>query len=98
MRLALCFGLHLVAVRPRDGALRRRAAARPRCVGAFIPFVGAWIALKDQPVDVETEAYVAIAGPVLGTIAALAVHLWARPEDSGLLPALAYCGSFLNLF
>ena len=26
---------------------------------AFIPFVGAWIALKDQPVDVETEAYVA---------------------------------------
>ncbi len=36
-------------------------------VGAptFIPFVGAWIALKDQPVDVETEAYVAIAGPVV---------------------------------
>ena len=42
---------------------------------AFIPFVGAWIALKDQPVDVETEAYVAIAGPVVGTIAALAVYL-----------------------
>ena len=51
---------------------------------AFIPFVGAWIALKDQPVDVETEAYVAIAGPVVGTIAALAVYLWARSEDSGM--------------
>ena len=65
---------------------------------AFIPFVGAWIALKDQPVRVETEAYVAIAGPVVGTTAALAVYLWARSEDSGLLLAIAYSGLFLNLF
>jgi Zn-dependent protease len=65
---------------------------------AFIPFVGAWIALEDQPVDVETEAYVALAGPVVGTIAALAVYLWARSEDSGLLLAIAYSGLFLNLF
>ena len=59
---------------------------------AFIPFVGAWIALEDQPVDVETEAYVAIAGPVVGTIAALAVYLWARSENSGLLLAISYSG------
>jgi Zn-dependent protease len=65
---------------------------------AFIPFMGAWIALEDQPVDVETEAYVAIAGPVVGTIAALAVYLWARSEDSGLLLAISYSGLFLNLF
>jgi len=65
---------------------------------AFIPFVGAWIALEDQPVDVETEAYVAIASPVVGTIAALAVYLWARSEDSGLLLAISYSGLFLNLF
>lgn len=65
---------------------------------AFIPFVGAWIALKNKPIDVETEAYVAIAGPVVGTIAALAVYLWARSEDSGLLLAISYAGLFLNLF
>lgn len=65
---------------------------------AFIPFVGAWIALKDKPIDVETEAYVAIAGPVVGTVAALAVYLWARSEDSGLLLAISYAGLFLNLF
>jgi Zn-dependent protease len=65
---------------------------------AFIPFVGAWIALKDKPVDVETEGYVAIAGPVVGTIAALAVYLWARSENSGLLLAISYSGLFLNLF
>ena len=56
---------------------------------AFIPFVGAWIALEDQPVNVETEAYVAIAGPVVGTIAALAVYLWARSESSNLLLAIS---------
>jgi len=65
---------------------------------AFIPFVGAWIALKDKPVDVETEAYVALAGPVVGTGTALAVYLWARSEDSGLLLAISYAGLFLNLF
>lgn len=65
---------------------------------AFIPFVGAWIALKDQPIDVETEAYVAISGPLVGTAAALAVYLWARSADSGLLLAISYSGLFLNLF
>jgi Zn-dependent protease len=65
---------------------------------AFIPFMGAWIALEDHPANVETEAYVAIAGPVVGTIAALAVYLWARSEDSGLLLAISYAGLFLNLF
>jgi Zn-dependent protease len=65
---------------------------------AFIPFVGAWIALKDQPRDVETEAYVAMAGPLVGTAAALAVYLWARWQDSNLLLAVAYSGLFLNLF
>lgn len=65
---------------------------------AFIPFVGAWIALEDQPIDVETEAYVALAGPLVGTISALAAYLWGRSEDSGLLLAISYSGLFLNLF
>src|ERR1700749_1450488 len=34
----------------------------------FIPFVGAWIQLKDMPHDSETEAHVGIAGPVAGTV------------------------------
>lgn len=65
---------------------------------AFIPFAGAFIALKDHPKDVETEAYVAMAGPLLGTVASLGVYLWARQVDSGLLLAIAYSGLFLNLF
>lgn len=77
-------------------------AARQRglAVGAptFIPFVGAWIALKDQPMDAETEAYVGMAGPLAGTVAALACYFLARSEGSRLLLAIAYSGFFLNLF
>lgn len=64
----------------------------------FIPFVGAWINLKDQPLDAETEAYVGIAGPMLGSAAAFVLYLLAREQGSGLLMALAYAGFMLNLF
>lgn len=64
----------------------------------FIPFVGAWVELKQQPHDVETEAWVGLAGPLLGSLGALACYFWARETDSRLLLALAYAGFFLNLF
>ncbi|MDI9705418.1 site-2 protease family protein, partial [Acinetobacter baumannii] len=64
----------------------------------FIPFVGAWIQLKDMPHDAETEAYVGLAGPFVGTLGALACYAAARHTDSNLLLALSYTGFFLNLF
>ena len=64
----------------------------------FIPFVGAWIQLKEQPMDAETEAFVGIAGPMLGSAAAFVCYMAARETGSGLLMALAYAGFFLNLF
>lgn len=69
-------------------------------VGAptFIPFVGAWIQLKDQPMNVETEAYVGIAGPVLGTLASAACYYASDPSQTSLMLALAYAGFMLNLF
>lgn len=77
-------------------------AARQRglAVGAptFIPFVGAWVQLKHMPHDAETEAYVGIAGPVLGSAAALVLYFIAQSNSSHLLLALAYSGFFLNLF
>jgi Zn-dependent protease len=77
-------------------------AARQRGlnVGAptFIPFVGAWIQMKQMPHDAETEAYVGIAGPFAGTVASLACYFAARESGSGLLLALAYAGFMLNLF
>lgn len=77
-------------------------AARQRGldVGAptFIPFVGAWIELKQLPHDAETEAYVGFAGPLIGSVGALACYFLARSYDSNLLLALAYAGFFINLF
>jgi Zn-dependent protease len=77
-------------------------AARQRglAVGAptFIPFIGAWIQLKDLPHDAETEAYVGMGGPLVGSIGALACFYAGRALDSDLLLALAYSGFFLNLF
>lgn len=77
-------------------------AARQRglAVGAptFIPFVGAWIELKDLPHDVETEAWIGLAGPLLGSAGALACYYAWRVTDAPLLLALSYAGFFINLF
>ena len=77
-------------------------AARQRglAVGAptFIPFVGAWVEMKDLPHDVETEAYVGMAGPLAGSAAALLCYFMGRAYESNLLLALSYAGFFLNLF
>ena len=64
----------------------------------FIPFLGAWIELKDQPLSVEQEAKIAFAGPFYGTLAAVVVLAAALSQGSALLMALAYAGFFLNLF
>jgi Zn-dependent protease len=78
------------------------AAARQRGLDvglpAFIPFVGAWINLRQQPRDAETEAYVAYAGPFVGTLAAFAAYFWALHAASDLWLAVAYSGFMINLF
>jgi Zn-dependent protease len=69
-------------------------------VGApvFIPFVGAWVALKDANMSPETEAYVGLAGPLLGSLGAFVCYLIARENGQALWMAIAYAGFFLNLF
>ena len=67
-------------------------------VPVFIPFVGAWIALKEMPHDAEMEAYIGLGGPLIGSIGALACYFAAREWNSMLLLAISYSGFFLNLF
>src|SRR5688572_1939279 len=64
----------------------------------FIPFLGAWIELKDQPMSVAQEAHVAFMGPFVGTVGATLVLWLAGQYESPLLLALAYAGFFINLF
>jgi Zn-dependent protease len=64
---------------------------------AFIPFVGAWINLRELPHDSETEAYIAYAGPFVGTLAAFAAYFYGRQVDSELWIAISYSGFIINL-
>ena len=77
--------------------LAARRCGLPVGLPTFIPFVGAWVELKQQPMDARTEAFIGIAGPVLGTTGALVCYALAHQYDSRLLLALAYAGFFLNL-
>lgn len=68
----------------------------------FIPFLGAAI-FAPKFGDRDTEAYVGYGGPLLGTIATIAVFgLWfAVPKETDLAHILlvgAYLSAFLNLF
>jgi Zn-dependent protease len=63
----------------------------------FIPFVGAYVLLRNAPFDPWRNILVSIAGPLAGGAAAAALLVVGEAQDSRLLLALAYTGFFLNL-
>jgi Zn-dependent protease len=69
-------------------------------VGApvFIPFMGAFIALKEAPRNAWMEACVGLGGPMLGSLGALACNALGEIFDAPVFIALAWFGYFLNLF
>ena len=69
-------------------------------VGApvFIPFMGAFIALKEAPSNAWMEACVGIGGPMLGSLGALVCNALGEILDAPIFIALAWFGYFLNLF
>ena len=64
----------------------------------FIPFLGAYVAIKNAPFDPWRNLLVSAAGPILGSIGALGVWVAGEATDSRFLIALAYTGFLLNLF
>lgn len=64
----------------------------------FIPFVGAFISMKEMPRNVYLEAETAFAGPLFGTLATLVPYGLARSTHHPFWLNLAYSGFFLNLF
>jgi Zn-dependent protease len=69
-------------------------------VGApvFIPFMGAFIALKEAPRNAWIEAQVGIGGPILGTLGAAVCEVIFLVTGMPMFSALAYTGFLLNLF
>jgi Zn-dependent protease len=64
----------------------------------FIPFLGAFVAMKQMPKDVLAEARVGLAGPILGSLGALGAWGIYEVTQEPLFLGLAYVGFFLNLF
>lgn len=64
----------------------------------FIPFMGAFITMKDQPRDAVTEATVAMGGPILGSVGALLCAALYPVTGQEIWLALAYSGFMINIF
>ncbi len=64
----------------------------------FIPFLGAFIGMRQLPKDAVMEAYVGLGGPVLGTLGAVAAWGVYQVSHQPLWLALTYLGVLLNLF
>jgi Zn-dependent protease len=74
----------------------RRSGLDPQ-LPVFIPFLGAYVALRNMRFDPWVNARVSLAGPVAGGVAAAACLAVAVSIDSDLMRALAYAGFLLNL-
>jgi hypothetical protein len=88
----------LIAVHESGHVLAARGAGLKVSMPIFIPFIGAFISMKQQPSNARTEAIVAAGGPVLGSIGAFACLALGIALKSQLFLALAYTGCLLNLF
>jgi Zn-dependent protease len=64
----------------------------------FIPFLGAFVAMKEMPKNALAEARVGLAGPVLGTLGGLATLGLYAGTGNPLFLGLAYFNSLINLF
>lgn len=95
------FGVGLVLlllIHEMGHVIQLRREGVPASAPMFIPFMGAVVAMKGGLRDAYQEAKVGLAGPVLGSVGALATLIWAEQVNSDLLRALAYTGFLLNLF
>ena len=90
-RFALGFVLLILVHELGHYVEARRQGLNPQ-LPVFIPFLGAYVALRDQPFDPWRNALVSVAGPVAGGLGALACLVYGNAVDSDLLRALAYVG------
>ncbi len=88
----------LIFVHELGHVLELRRQGVPASAPLFIPFLGAVVGMRELPDDAWKEARVALAGPILGSLAAALVWVAAEATGSEFLLALAFVGFFLNLF
>jgi Zn-dependent protease len=88
----------LLLVHEMGHAIQLRREGMKATAPVFIPFLGAYIGMKEMPKNAAVEARVGLAGPVLGTIGCLVPLALYAATGNNLFRALAFIGFFLNLF
>jgi len=88
----------LIWVHEMGHVLQLRREGIPASAPMFIPFLGAFVAMKQMPKNALAEARVGLAGPVLGSLGALGAWGIYELTREPLFLGLAYVGFFLNLF
>jgi len=88
----------LLLVHETGHAIQLRREGMKATAPVFIPFLGAYIGMKEMPKNAAVEARVGLAGPVLGSIGCLVPLALYAATGNNLFRALAFIGFFLNLF
>ena len=88
----------LIWIHEMGHVLQLRREGIPASAPMFIPFLGAFVAMKQMPKNALAEARVGLAGPVLGSLGALGAWGIYELTREPLFLGLAYVGFFLNLF
>jgi len=70
----------------------------PSSLPFFIPFIGAFVKPSATPALPVHEAWIALAGPLIGGLGAYVCVATGRATHDGFWIACAYLGFFLNLF
>jgi membrane-associated protease RseP (regulator of RpoE activity) len=75
----------------------RRLGMHPK-LPVFVPFLGAYVSFKNENLTPWRHAWIALAGPFVGAIAAVAFWVAGEAANSPVLQAIGFTGFFLNLF
>jgi Zn-dependent protease len=96
-KFALVFVL-LIAIHEGGHALFMRFYGVPGSLPYFVPGMGALMAMKGRPASVLHESYIALGGPLMGSLGALCCYAYGLTTFNPFWTAAAYTGFFLNLF
>jgi Zn-dependent protease len=88
----------LILVHELGHAAFMRAFGVPASMPYFIPGFGALITMKGRPASALEEAYIALGGPLVGSVAACAAYAFGVATAQPFWIAAGYTGFFLNLF
>ena len=88
----------LLLIHENGHMLAAKKTGLPVSKPIFIPFVGAFISMKEMPKSARQEAIIGMGGPLLGGLASIACFFIYDIFNETYWLALGYTGCFLNLF